>query len=348
MSSKALWDRLNREQWTLIQRWLDESEPESLVLDFKRGGFDSNKNTKIRLEDQANLAKCLSAFGNADGGLIVFGIATKKLNNQDIAWGLQAEVPEAPNPFDAEAYKGALEQLVSDRVTPVIPGVDVKAFRDPNDSTRGVVAVYVPVTTTGPYRAVCSGKSEVHDRYWLRSTVASTVMPHTTLAAMFNRVAVPQLELRAEPAKRSFTFFVVNTGRSTADGIRVCVELHASIPPHLAMGLPQTETETERLIRWEADPVWKHIRAHWPPERANSRSFCVTVSNLLYPQDVFEICKVTASAPIDVFDVRLRLDAQSAQPTFTGWLRASFVDGSVTPLAVAARAEDFPSGLPGA
>src|SRR5262245_49050380 len=74
--SRAIFDRLKKEQWTVVEEWISEKQPETLNLDFKTKS-DANKEG-LGGHDKKNIAKTLSAFANTEGGLLILGIATTK------------------------------------------------------------------------------------------------------------------------------------------------------------------------------------------------------------------------------------------------------------------------------
>lgn len=170
-----------------MSQWRESGKPEDLYFEFKEGGFDEKGD--VRRNDLKNLARTMSAFGNSDGGVLIFG--------PDRARGPgKADIMKAVTPVAAPLaeYKQRIELRVRDSTTPTIGGVNVQPLAEPGSPDRGVVAVYVPRTDAGPFRAE-GPDPEVSKRYFIRSVSETEVMPHQLLAAMFGRRPFPRFRV---------------------------------------------------------------------------------------------------------------------------------------------------------
>lgn len=120
---------------------IDESESE--VLDAKVQPYwqlgQATESWKFEL------AKDVSSFANARGGLLLIGFATKKLSdsrNEQIA----AVRPFAQADLDIQQYRGVIKEWIE----PSIPELDIRWFAQ-FGSDRGVVAISVPpIGSRGP------------------------------------------------------------------------------------------------------------------------------------------------------------------------------------------------------
>src|SRR5437867_4173014 len=63
----------------MLQSFIEQSQEENLHLDFKRA------RSLLSTDDRKNLAVALSGFSNADGGVIVWGIATTRVQGVERA-----------------------------------------------------------------------------------------------------------------------------------------------------------------------------------------------------------------------------------------------------------------------
>jgi hypothetical protein len=219
--------------WILVEEWLADKQPETLHLDFKTRAFEVDKTTgqrvyldagKLQDADRKNLAKTISAFANTEGGMIVFGVSTKKDKQSDIdfASGLDL-VP------DLLAFRQRVEGVIKDVVNPNVSGIDL-CHVEKDNSGSGMLAILVPPSIGGPHRA---NMGDVKEIYFHRSASRSDVMPHSTLAALFGRVAQPQLILRmhvwseelmppSSNCKVLYSLDLINAGRGTAKQPAVC------------------------------------------------------------------------------------------------------------------------------
>jgi predicted HTH transcriptional regulator len=104
--------------------------------------FEAKGKTPYDLDTAAGryeLAKDVSSFANADGGLIVIGLEHEKETDRavDIVRGLQL-IAQAD--FNAAQYEG----IVRNNVYPTIQGIEIRWIADENGSGLGVGVIRVP------------------------------------------------------------------------------------------------------------------------------------------------------------------------------------------------------------
>lgn len=171
----------------------------------------------------------MSGFGNVDGGVLVFGAATTTVASA------KAEVLNAlkgVSPLDQ--YEERVRVYVKTSTEPPVPGVIVQKVEDPSHKNHGVVIVYIPLTDAGPFRAL-GPKPDVENKYFMRTTSDTLIMPHQILGALFGRRPPPQLRVGIERRDEigSTNVHVENVGRGAAAGTFVRPEgPPRSIPGH--------------------------------------------------------------------------------------------------------------------
>ena len=116
-------------------------------------------------------------------------------------------------------------------MNPPVHGIDVEHVEDASDPSKGILAIYVPPSIGGPHRAKMGG-ADVEERYYQRSGSRSDIMPHSTLGALFGRIAAPNLWLRMPiTVQRAsdgrgwdvhYSLELLNTGRGTARRPVIC------------------------------------------------------------------------------------------------------------------------------
>lgn len=191
MSARDVWDELLGGGWDCLVRWRDNSQPETHHLEFKPGWIDDGDIPDAVLGE---LARGVSGFANVDGGVMVFGVKT-------VRGPAKADVLEGISGVKGlDMFAERMRLRIKSITSPAIPGIDLRTFKSPTENDVGVVAVYIPQTLAGPYRA--EGK-EHSGRYFMRSTNDTLLMPHQILAGMFGRRPVPQLRGGLEFAKDS-------------------------------------------------------------------------------------------------------------------------------------------------
>jgi hypothetical protein len=179
-----------------VDDWIISHRIEDLTLDFKRAPacFET-------AEERKTLAKALSGFGNASGGLIVWGVrAVKDSSGLDAA---QAVEPiQDPNRFisNLTSYSGAA-------VTPTIHGVIHRLIDD-----SSVAVTLVPQNDDGPYMANLG-----HGKYFTRSGSSFIQMEHFQIVDVMNRRRRPDLRVRVTVAPNDALIVgFVNAGRVSA------------------------------------------------------------------------------------------------------------------------------------
>lgn len=285
MSVDALWNELLIGGWQQLSQWRVDSKTEGLHLDFKQGAFVGND---VRSDDRKNLAKGISGFANAEGGLLVFGAETARgPAKQDVLHALTGVEP-------LDHYTERLRLLVKASTTPPIPGVDVKEFEDPQRANVGVVVVRIPQTDGGPYRAE-GPASDVSGKYFVRTTSDTVVMHHQQLAAMFGRRPHPQLRVGIEQQTgNKLLIHVENVGRGPAAAAFVRLRIDGQRPDNV------------------------NARGSWRDKKfdvigaGRMMGFALAAGDLIYPAESRNAAAFTHTG--EEREITVRVDCENAQP----------------------------------
>jgi hypothetical protein len=118
-----------------LQRLL--GQPESYRLEFKSGRlFQASRDKVIE-----TLSKEVSAFANAEGGLVVVGLSDRKEGKSYVAAAIDGIDPD-------EISVQALQQAVEASVSPVVPGLRFRTVPLAGEPRRVCIVVAVPAGTT--------------------------------------------------------------------------------------------------------------------------------------------------------------------------------------------------------
>lgn len=148
---------------------------ESLHLEYKASDSVDKKDGKKKLE----MARDVSAFANADGGQIVYGMTEHK--DHDPA-GLDAGLD--PREYPEIWFENVLQQ----HVTPKLPSV--KPLHVPLSTGRVAVVLTIPASNGDPH--------QVDGRYYRRHNFNKLAMEHYEVKQAFLKQANPELYLTAE------------------------------------------------------------------------------------------------------------------------------------------------------
>lgn len=200
---------------TWVANLTSSDELETLHFDFKT----VNPATPFHGSDDKNsLARALSGFANANGGIIAWGVDARAVDGRN-------RVMSVPAIDDPKKCESRLWELTPRAVCPVPAGVVHKSIV--REGGRGVVVTLVPPSDGGPHMAMMG---DVNHRYFTRAGDNFLVMEHFQIADMFGRRPIAALSiqhrLRAQEiaksdgqwhsANVSITVSVMNKGRGIA------------------------------------------------------------------------------------------------------------------------------------
>ena len=207
-----------------------DGEAESQVLDCK----GEPRNDKNDNELKKLLAKAISGFANAAGGIVLWGVDARKIDGIDC-------IGDFPGVSDAERLASRLNELTPQAASPGVPGVEHRPLL--LEGVRGFVATYVPAAEGGPHMARYQ-----EDRYYQRIGQSFMRMEPFQIADMFGRRAKPVLVVSAmhyADEDRGVQVFLTNKGRGAARAPFLHLEVGpAFVPLHY---LPN-DLEGERSV----------------------------------------------------------------------------------------------------
>lgn len=181
-----------------IQSIVDAKESESLHLEFKSSAALLGKSDEI--------SKDVSAFANADGGVIIYGIEEENRCAKRIDDGLDKTTRD---------HAAWLENVIHSNISPRISGILISEFNLP--SGRCIYAVSVPQTLRGPHQ---DRKSH---RYYRRHNFKCEPMEDYEIRDVRNRRSYtpPLLEFGVEVAHGAILeMFIKNIGDCSARDIK--------------------------------------------------------------------------------------------------------------------------------
>ena len=120
--------KLESEGENFINRLRADSTEENLQLEFKTK--KSPAELELHKEDKQNLGKALSGFSNAEGGIVIWGVGTKKENGIDKANQLRP-ISNIENSFEVFRNQCATS------LQPENPDLKFLLVRCGDDNTKG-------------------------------------------------------------------------------------------------------------------------------------------------------------------------------------------------------------------
>lgn len=195
-----LFERIESLGVEALKALYQDQKNEELFLDYKRIATVPG-NRGLHPDDRANLKKALSGFANADGGVLIWGLGTSKVNGPD---RLALPVPYS----DAAGFAGLVDDAISGCTFPPVPGVRSIPVRE-SSGPEGFVATLIPASPHVPHQTADDQRA-----YYMRVGSSFGHVPHNVLAGLFGRPPRPTifLNLAVEP---------INIERTRVEGVSV-------------------------------------------------------------------------------------------------------------------------------
>lgn len=177
MDLKTYFDSIDLKE---IYRYTEEGQEEHITLDFKLANFPyDNGFDKAQDADKKNYSKALSGYANSGGGIIIWGIKTRKLNGRDIA-------TERKPIKNLTSFLNRLNQLEGSAVVPTIKGVVNRKIIEEND--LGYVITFIPESDSAPHMAQFADKY-----YYKRNGDSFLICEHFDIIDIMSRRKAPNL-----------------------------------------------------------------------------------------------------------------------------------------------------------
>ena len=200
--AEDLFKRIMKDPKAELEAMVRHRESEDTWLDFKAPDQGGGGWAKV----QDLFSKAVAGFGNTDGGVIIWGITTKKRKNK------YGEMVDAADGFslipDPIAISSSLDNDVSRVTFPAHPGVVNEPFPLWDDGS-GVVMTYVPLCPHRPLQRALEGTKD----FIMRAGDSFTHLPYQLLSGMFGRP--PNAEIRTLAS--SVACYHSETGRAEDD-----------------------------------------------------------------------------------------------------------------------------------
>lgn len=163
-----------------VQRLVNSKEKESTYLDYKESAALQNDE-----RSKTEISKDVSAFANAGGGIIVYGVREDKHVPVGIDGGLDPK----------DIGKEWLEQVIGSRIQRKIEGVRINQIAiGPNKGNRVIYVVHIPQSMRAPHQAWDNKfykrrnfSSEPMEEYEIRDAYMREEAPDVTLDLFFRR-----------------------------------------------------------------------------------------------------------------------------------------------------------------
>ena len=165
-----------------IDEFIVNRQTEELFMDFKQAVSDGKNMRSLHQNDRRNLAKAISAFGNSEGGVLVWGVeCARDLELGDVA---QAKVKVK----NVHRFLSWLENAISGCTIPSHNKVRNHIICcDKNGD--GILATYIPKSEIAPLMTTTGSQ------IYIRSGSNNVPAPYAVIAGMFGKRPQPNIEM---------------------------------------------------------------------------------------------------------------------------------------------------------
>ncbi|WP_353777863.1 RNA-binding domain-containing protein [Winogradskyella sp. 3972H.M.0a.05] len=155
-----------------LEKLISDKKEESLNLEYKSSQSLDRGNQKKMNE----ISKDVSAFANANGGTLIYGIIE------------QEHLPERIDPIDRNVVdREWLEQKIQDSIRPKIEGVIIHPIMIDEENSKVVYLIEIPQSTTA--------HQALDKKYYKRHNFNSIPMHDYEIRDVINRIKTPKIDL---------------------------------------------------------------------------------------------------------------------------------------------------------
>jgi hypothetical protein len=187
-------------------------------------------------DDQSQLARAVSGFANAEGGVVVWGVDARRDPKDEYI----DQVVDTPGVGNPRQILSRLNGLTADATAPGLDGLDHRIIEGV-DGLPSFVATFVPEGQSGPYMAMLK---DARHRYFRRIGSAFTPMDHSMVADMFGRRPRGALKVGFEKTDaRVLSVHMINSGRGPVHAPYLLLQLDNDgfvVAPHSPYGMVRT------------------------------------------------------------------------------------------------------------
>lgn len=167
-----------------LKLWCEDRVSEGLYLEFKAKA-DPTDPTPSR-DDRRHLGEALSAFSNADGGLLLWGIAGEQDRQTRLDYANELSPISNISHFEQTTRTLTAQYLSAPR--PEIEAYSIPSTQKPG---AGYLAIHIPRSQSRPHMSTAPG----HHTYYRRTMVGNIPLEHYEIVDLINAQRTPQLSV---------------------------------------------------------------------------------------------------------------------------------------------------------
>jgi hypothetical protein len=216
--SQYLFNEIIKQGLIYIDDAISSKQVENYYLEFK--STEKNDYTgerKLLTFDKKNYARAISAFGNSEGGVLIWGIKTGTAD---------ADYADSKSPIrNVSKFLGLLEGFTSILTSPPHPKVENKIILEDQINDIGYVATHINKSNRRPFQVI----NEKDFRYYIRAGSNSSPASDSFIRSLFGREPQPNvfftwgfdqnIQFNDNVIKLDVGFILHNGGENVAENI---------------------------------------------------------------------------------------------------------------------------------
>ena len=171
-----------------LDEFIRERQTEELFMDFKQANSTGKHGWSLSPDDRRNLAKCISGFGNSEGGVIVWGVDCSR--DMDVGDVAKAKIKVQ----NVHRFMSWVESAISGCTIPSHNKVRNHII-SVDENGDGYLATYIPRSEIAPLMTT------IGNNIYIRSGSNNVPAPYAVIAGMFGRRPQPNVALSFENKK---------------------------------------------------------------------------------------------------------------------------------------------------
>ncbi|MBP5352392.1 MAG: ATP-binding protein [Alphaproteobacteria bacterium] len=157
-----------------LDEFIRDRQTEEMFIDFKQANSTGKHGWSLSSDDRRNLAKCISGFGNSEGGVVVWGVECSR----DINVGDVAKAKVKVN--NVHRFMSWVENAISGCTIPSHNKVRNHIICA-DENGDGYLATYIPKSEIAPLMTT------IGNHIYIRSGSNNVPAPYAVIAGMFGR-----------------------------------------------------------------------------------------------------------------------------------------------------------------
>lgn len=168
-----------------LNEFIAQRQTEELFMDFKQATSTGKHGLALSADDRRNLAKCISGFGNSEGGVIVWGVECSR--DVDVGDVAKAKVKVS----NVHRFMSWVENAISGCTIPSHNKIRNHII-SADKNGDGYLATYIPKSEIAPLMTT------VGNNFYIRSGSNNVPAPYAVIAGMFGRRPLPNIGLQLQ------------------------------------------------------------------------------------------------------------------------------------------------------